>query len=285
MPYMVNLVAYLYFMKPPLHYWLLFLAGAYALTTLSGCDRTKTFSVKSETIKVNSLKQIVPLGDARVKPFLYTNVSGLDQLPVSAAKAKFIAAVLPAILVAKHEIETLKIKIDLLQETEYWNKADSSFYLAIKNRYKAANLDDLNLRIGTLPNSIVLAQAAVESGWGQSRFFLEGNNLFGVWSFNSNEPRIAAGRTRAGKRIYLRSYQNLSQSIIHYFEILGSVRAYRSLRHARLVTADPFELLPHLKNFSERRTSYTNQLKAIILQNELTQYDRYTLDPQYLVKD
>jgi len=272
-------------MKRPLLYSVFFLVGVYMLITLSGCNRNKTYSIKTETVKVESLNQIVPLDDALVKPLLYTNVSGLGRLPVPQAKTKFIAAVLPAILVAKHEIETLRIKMEILHEKEYWNEKDSSFCVEVKRRYKAKDMEDLMMRIGTLPNSIVLAQAAVESGWGQSRFFLEGNNLFGVWSFNSNEPRIAAGKTRQSKRIYLRSYQHMSQSIVHYFEILGSARPYRGLRQARLEKSDPFELLPYLKNFSERRTSYTNQLKVVIIQNELTQYDQYQIDPEYFVKD
>jgi len=198
----------------------------YVLIILFGNNHRRIFKVKTELVRINSLNQILPLPNVFVRPLLYTNISGLEKLPVAEAKTKFISAVLPSILVA-----------------------------------------------------------AVESGWGQSRFFLQGNNLFGVWSFNSNEPRIAASRTRNSKRIYLRAYQNLSRSIMHYFEILGSAYAYRGLRKARLEKTDPFELIPHLKNFSERRTAYTNQLKAVIIQNELTQYDHYRIDPKYLTED
>lgn len=179
----------------------------------------------------------------------------------------------------------VKIKMEELRKDTKWTAEDSVLFLDQKMRYKAKDIDDLLQRIGTLPNSIVLVQAAVESGWGQSRLFRVGNNLFGVWSFNADEPRIAAGRTRQNKTIYLRSYKNMSESIIHYFEILGSVKAYSGLRKARLEKGDPFELLPYLRNFSERRTAYTNQLRAVILQNELTQYDEYKLDPEYLIKE
>lgn len=252
------------------------------ITIFSGCKR-KTYTVQTETREVTSPKQIEPLSDALVKPLLYTNISGLEKLPVPQAKEKFISAVLPAVLVAKNEIETLSIQMVVLKDKENWDETDSAFFNEIKIRYKAKDIDDLIFRIGTMPNSIVLAQAAVESGWGQSRFFLEGNNLFGMWSFKANEPRMAAGRTRQGRRIYLRAYPDLSQSIIHYFEILGSSNAYRSLRKERQNTSDPLELLPHLKNFSERRTSYTNQLKEVILQNNLIMYDEYRIDPEYLV--
>lgn len=252
------------------------------VTTFLGCKR-KTYTVRTEIVKIRSPKQIEPLPEGFVKPLLYTNISGLERLPVPEAKLKFIAAVLPAILVAKNEIETLSIKMSTLKDNGKWDETDSVFYIETKDRYKAKDIDDLIFRIGTLPNSIVLAQAAVESGWGQSRFFLEGNNLFGVWSYNANDSRMAAGRTRQGKTIYLRAYPDMSRSILHYFEILGSSNAYRSLRKARQLTSDPLEILPHLKNFSERRSAYTKQLKEVILHNNLTKYDEYKIDPEYLV--
>ena len=265
---------------------MLLLAGIYAFVSIvKRRDRTTTYSLTTETIKVDSLEQITPLEGEDVKPILYTHVSGLSTLPVPQAKKKFIAAVLPAILIAKHRVETTRRKIFVLSESVDWNREDSTFYSEVKSRYKAKDIKDLMDRIGTLPNSVVLSQAAVESGWGQSRFFLEGNNLFGVWSFNSNDPRMPSKRGRKDKTIYLRTYPNIAEAVVHYFEILGSANAYRKLRKERLERTDPFELIPHLINYSERRRAYTHQLKALILQNELTRYDRYRIDPEYLTED
>ena len=273
-------------MKHPVVYLAIFLAGMYAfISIINRRDRTRTYSLTRETIRIDSLDQIVPLDGELVKPILYTNVYGLARLPVSQAKKKFIAAVLPAILIAKHDIETARTKILVLREKKEWNGQDSLLYFSFKTRFKAKDINDLLNRMGTLPTSIVLSQAAVESGWGQSRFFLEGNNLFGVWSFNSDEPRMPSKRGRKDKTIYLRVYPDISQSIVHYFEILGSAKAYQNLRKERLQRSDPFDLIPHLINYSERRRSYTHQLKALILQNELTRYDHYRLDPAYLTED
>ncbi|HMG89087.1 MAG TPA: glucosaminidase domain-containing protein [Chryseolinea sp.] len=273
-------------MKRPVVYLLLILAGMYAFVSIvKRRDRTRTYSLTTETIRIDSLEQISPLDGELVKPILYTNVSGLSRLPVSLAKKKFIAAVLPSILIARHQIEKTRIRIFALTDKDKWNGEDSSFYFEVKRRYKAKDINDLIDRIGTLPTSIVLSQAAVESGWGQSRFFLEGNNLFGVWSFNSDEQRMPSKRGRNNKTIYLRTYPDIGEAVVHYFEILGSASAYKKLRRERLLRTDPFELIPHLRNYSERRTSYTNQLKAVILQNELTRYDRYRLDPDYLTED
>lgn len=241
-----------------------------------------TFGIRTRTIDVTSLQEIVPVGDRYVKPILYTHVTGLRDVPVDKAKETFISAVLPAVLVAKHEIDMLTIRLRAIRKRDQWSVEDSAVYLSSKKKFKARDLDDLLLRVGSLPTSIVLAQAAVESGWGQSRFFLQGNNLFGVWSFDDNEPRIAAGQARNKKTIYLRAYADMSESIVHYFEILASSNAYRKLRKARIEENDPFRLLPYLSNFSERRYQYTRQLKSVILQNGLTTYDMYQIDPDYL---
>jgi Bax protein len=266
----------------PLSRRLLFI-GILNLLWASGCN-TRTYSIKTETVEADSLEQIVPL-TPDVKPLLYTHVAGLARLPVPEAKEKFVAAVLPAILVAKHETEKLKIKVDRLATKRRWRKADSAFYNETRARFKADSLEDLVRRIGTLPNSIILAQAAVESGWGKSRFFLEANNLFGVWSFNADEPRIAAGVSRRDRTVYIRAYGNISESILHYFVVLGSANAYADLREARLTETSPFALLKHLENYSERRSAYTELLKEMILQNSFTRYDQYKIDPEYLVRD
>jgi Bax protein len=136
----------------------------------------------------------------------------------------------------------------------------------------------------SLPNSIVLAQAAIETGWGQSRFFLEGNNVFGIWSYNADEPRLQAGIGRETP-VYVRAYGDISESIHDYFETLGGARAYNGVRKARMETNDPFLLIPHLKYYSERRNWYVSQLRTMIEQNNFIKYDNYKLDPNHVVPE
>lgn len=248
-----------------------------------GCDGTTTYEVRTETIKVDSLSQIVLVNDSLVRPILYTNITGLEHLPFYQAKAKFISAILPSILVAKHQIHNTRSRIENLSIKPIWTESDSIYYLEMKRRYKAKDIKDLMGRLVTLPNSVVLAQAAIETGWGESRFFKQASNLFGIWSFNANESRIAAGTNRSDKTIFLRSYDDMSGSIADYFEVLARHHAYRGLRKARLTTSNPYALLPHLRNYSERKGWYTRQLKRVIRQNKLTKYDHYRLDPNYLV--
>ncbi len=248
-------------------------------------SRHKKYVVQTSQVQVDSLSQIVLINDSLVEPKLYSHLPGLDQLPSEQSKAIFISALLPSILVAKHHIQHTREHVEELALKETWDKSDSAFFLDVKSRYKASNLEDLLSRIGLLPNSIVLAQAAVESAWGQSRFFLKANNVFGIWSYNEHEPRMKAGliRRNTSLQVYVKVYANFEESIEDYFEILGSANAYKSLRQARLETQDPFALLPHLKYYSEQRTAYTNLIKSVILHNNLTAYDHYQIDPIYLV--
>jgi Bax protein len=254
-----------------------------ALATLVGCDGGQTYAIKTELRKIDSVQQIEMLRDTLVRPILYTHISGLEDLPLHEAKRRFISAILPSILIAKHEIHNRRAKINELAGKKHWSKLDSSYYIEMKRIYNAKNVDDLLSRLITLPNSIVLAQAAIETGWGESRFFVQARNLFGIWSFNDQEARIAAGTSRNEKTIFLRSYDDMSGSIADYFEVLARHTAYRGLRKASHRTADPEILIPHLKNYSERKSWYTRQLKKVIRQNNLKKYDRYRIDPQYLV--
>ncbi len=246
----------------------------------SGCRRSNVTVIATEVVKVDSLQQILPLTDTLIKPVLYTNITGLDKIPLKQAKQTFIAAVLPSILVAKHRVSMEKVRLAELEGGE-WTSEDSVFVQDLKRRYRAKDVEELYTKIGTMPTSIVLAQAAVESSWGRSRFFVEASNVFGVWSTDSSQSRIPARVRRSSKVIYLRSYQDISSSVHDYFEVLSRSRAYRTLRKARLETNDPFKLLPYLKSYSERRSAYTRLLRRVIEQNNLTRYDRCQIHPDY----
>ena len=270
--------------------WLIGLLVA-ALTTVvlihiySREEGVRTYAVRTIEMQVDSLSQIVLVNDSLVQPILYSHIPGLESVQAEQAKTLFISALLPSVLIVKHSVEQEAARLRHLLAKERWTAKDSAFYEAQRSRYNASNPENLLTRMMTLPNSIVLAQAAVETGWGRSRFFLEANNVFGIWSYNADEPRMRAGLMRDSVEIYVRSYENLGQSIQDYFRTLGSARAYRGLRTARLNTNDPFRLLPYLGRYSERGIEYTFQLRAIIEQNDLTRFDHFRIDPKYLVEE
>ena len=263
--------------------WLSCLAFA-ALLFAGGC-KEKVYRVKTENLTLSSIRQVDTLADSLVKPLLYTNVKGFDSLNQEEAKSKFIAVILPAILVAKHEREMDQKKFEMLLAEKRWDEEDSACYDHLKKRYQIKKLDHARFRMQTLPNSIVLAQAAVESAWGKSRFFTEARNVFGIWSFDEDDVRVEAQAVRGNKKVYLRAYHDLSGSVRDYFDVLSRSNAYRGLRIIRETTDDPFVLVPYLSNYSERRGAYTRLIRKVIEQNNLTRYDGYQIHPDYLVSE
>jgi len=256
------------------------LNGLLIFFLISACGEP-TFILKPERVTIESADQIIPLTDSLVKPIIYQSIPSFENLTVDQSKEKFIAAVLPAILVAKHYLKRDRQAIWQLIKKEHWTEKDSSFYQRIVRRFEASNPQELIRRMRTHPNSIVIAQAAVESGWGSSRFFQTANNLFGVWSYDRSEPRVAADQASG---VYLRKYEDVSESITDYFETLGRSRAYNKFRQARDTTNNVNILLPLLRNYSERKDEYIVQLATIIRQNDLMKYDSYRLDPSFFIE-
>lgn len=262
-----------------------FYLGTLLYFLIFSCSKPETensVSLEVKHIELQSPEDILPLEDSLVAPLLYSHIKGIDTLSVAEKKNKFISAVLPAILVAKYRIEQNRNRIKKLLKEESWSDQDSTFYNHLCSEYGTDNQTVLLNRMVVHPNSIILAQAIIESGWGSSRVFQEANNMFGIWSYSVNEPRIAAKFQREGETIYLRKYEDFAESIEDYLKTVARVNAYREFRAARLVTSDPFKLITHLSHYSERREEYVVELSAMIRFNELTQFDHYMIDPSYI---
>lgn len=256
-----------------------------------GCESPPVEETAKETIvelqpkfiEVNHPQDIISLNDSIVSALLYSNITGLDSLPLDQKKMKFVSALLPAILVAKDKLYHQKQSFEALLDKAEWDEKDSTFFHLLTINYRTSDTIAILSALETHPNSIVLAQAAIESGWGNSRIFGAGNNLFGIWSYNANEPRIPAAIKRDGETIYLRKYADISESISDYFKTIGRSRHYAGFRNARLESNDVEKLIPHLINYSERREAYIDQLRTMIRFNQLKQYDHYRLDSSFFI--
>ncbi|MRI59310.1 MAG: mannosyl-glycoprotein endo-beta-N-acetylglucosamidase [Epsilonproteobacteria bacterium] len=104
----------------------------------------------------------------------------------------------------------------------------------LAKKYRIKHLYDKEAylkKIDTIPTALVLAQAALESGWGKSRFAREANNLFGEWTYGK---RGLVPKHRApGKKHKIKIFDTLSDSIASYMLNLNRHRAYREFRAAR----------------------------------------------------
>lgn len=229
---------------------------------------------------LRSPEDIRRLSGPVVPPVTYTRGASLASLPVDEKKQTFFDMLLPSVLIAKHKLANLREEIARIDSLAERTPEEELWLEGMLDRYRAENTRQLMLRLRDHPNSLVMAQAALESGWGTSRFFREGLNLFGVWSFDENEPRIPAAETRGDHRVYVKRYRSLLGSVEDYFLTLGR-GPYSDFRRARTQVRDPLRLSEHLENYSELGEEYVRRVALTIRSNDLDRYDAYRLDPRY----
>lgn len=193
----------------------------------------------------------------------------LPEMTVEGKKARFKELLVPAIN---------KVFDDLTKQyqevSEQIASGDDNDKLAqLRTEYKAADNQALLAALKPHPRSIALAQAAMESSWATSRFFLQANNVFGVWSFDENEPRIAAGEQRGDKTIWVKKYDSIEDSVRDYYRVLSRGDAFQEFRNLAMTSNDPFELVKKLDKYSEKGELYGEELTSIINFNKFTEYD------------
>jgi Bax protein len=138
--------------------------------------------------------------------------------------------------------------------------------------------DELLRRVDTLPPSLVLAQTAEESGWGTSRFAVEGNALFGMWTWSGEG--VTPLQQRSGLGNYkIAAYETPLQSVIAYMHNLNTHQAYKELRARRAelrkagTKVTGWELANTLTSYSERGQAYVDSLHSLMKVNMLQPTD------------
>ena len=131
--------------------------------------------------------------------------------------------------------------------------------------------------IDIIPLSLVLAQAAIESGWGKSRFFKEANNIFGQWTWSGKG--LTPSNRDAGKKHKIKIFQSLQSSVAGYMININLGWAYedfRNLRHEfrkRNMYPSGIALSRTLINYSQKKEKYTKLLQKFIVNNNLMRHD------------
>ncbi|MDR3347027.1 MAG: glucosaminidase domain-containing protein [Helicobacteraceae bacterium] len=245
-----------------------------------GADKEREITI--ETRAPISANDIEEFNTTQIKPIVYVNLPKFTDMQLDIRKQKFIDLVLPSILIVKEQHQEQINRIKTILSKAYPTKSDQEFIRSLMSQYRATDIDELIKRLSTHQTSIVLAQAALESGWGTSRFLREANNLFGIWSFNKNEPRIYGVTRKNGQAIYLRKYESLLQSIDNYFFIIATGKNFADFRNARMNNDDPLYLATLLIQYSEQRETYVKKIQHVINSANLRQYDSYTIDTAYI---
>ncbi|MFK7866394.1 MAG: glucosaminidase domain-containing protein [Alphaproteobacteria bacterium] len=219
--------------------------------------------------------------------------AGFNDIPdVNAKKALFIKSMLPMVLIANENLMYHHQKLDALSQLSAqasgtsWNKG-LSFYEQTWaetqfTRYKVAlgDWEALKMRVGAVPVSLALAQAAIESGWGGSRFAQQGNALFGQWIWGNDNAGIVPEARSDDQTHSIRKFETPYDAIAAYMHNLNTHPAYEDFRIARLnfyesqhdhITGDQAfqSVLMGLDSYSEKGLEYIDLLNIVINQNSL----------------
>ena len=242
-------------------------------------------NLKTETV-LNLFKDVeYDLGTVRskklVKPIYFTQFPrDLDALESTKLKKEtFIKIVLPLIVAENERIIADREKLINLSKKKFTTDLEKQWIRQklLEYKVKKGDLDELIIRMDIIPTSIALAQAAKESGWGTSRFALEGNAIFGQWTWSGQG--IAPLDRESDKNHKILKFPILRASVKAYQNNLNTHKSYSKFRQKRSFLREKnkkvagLELTETLNNYAQTGSEYTKKLNQIIKQNRLTDFE------------
>ena len=215
-----------------------------------------------------------------------TAVPDFSELPAGPErKDAFFAYLQPLIVEANDDIARDRQALEQLAACErtlssrqrrWLHQLAETYLLDPEAATECLLVSELLHRVDVIPESLVLAQAAKESGWGTARFTVDGYNYFGQRCWSEGCGMMPAAR-EPGLTHEVARFESVDASVRSYLHNLNShadyaaLRAYRAESRERGERASGIQLAEHLSQYSERRQAYIDELQAFILFNELEQ--------------
>ena len=222
-----------------------------------------------------------------VKPVKLSLLPNEMKMIESTEKRKnlFIQIILPLIIEENNRIKLNRKKLFSILNKNHNSNAEKKWLNEKFKQYGVLNKDlsTLKVRMDTVPVSLAIAQAAKETGWGTSRFALEGNALFGQWTWSGEGIKPADADHNATHKVM--KFKILKSSIRAYQRNLNTHSGYKEFRMARAAlrdnrrNLDGLILATYLNKYAETGTEYVKIIKQIIKQNNLTDFDEVKLLP------
>jgi len=222
-----------------------------------------------------------------VKPVKLSLLPNEMKMIESTEKRKnlFIQIILPLIIEENNRIKLNRKKLFSILNKNHNSNAEKKWLNEKFKQYGVLNKDlsTLKVRMDMVPVSLAIAQAAKETGWGTSRFALEGNALFGQWTWSGEGIKPADADHNATHKVM--KFKILKSSIRAYQRNLNTHSGYKEFRMARAAlrdnrrNLDGLILATYLNKYAETGTEYVKIIKQIIKQNNLTDFDKVKLLP------
>jgi len=222
-----------------------------------------------------------------VKPIsltlLPTEITKIEN--VKKRKDLFIQIILPLVIAENNNIKLDRKKLFTILNKNKNSMAEQNWLNSKFKQYGVISKDlpTLKVRMDEIPTSMIIAQAAKETGWGTSRFAQEGNALFGQWTWSGEGIKPANADKDTTHKIM--KFNVLQASVKAYQRNLNTHSSYRDFRSARAEMRDNGEkldstaLTEHLDSYAETGKEYVKILQQIIRQNNLEDFDDAKLLP------
>jgi Bax protein len=203
---------------------------------------------------------------------------------VNEQKKAFVHILLPLIKEENKKILTTRKKIIEIFKDPYFllEPKKLAFLAKIAKKYKIrdiTNEKEYLIKIDTIPPSLALAQAAIESGWGKSRFVKLANNIFGHWEYSSDGIKPKSKYKYIKINYSLRVFPSLEASIATYMLNLNRNPAYKAFRKLRYKYRKEHKIFTGLKAaptlilYSQKKEAYVKMLQQMIKNNHWQKFD------------
>lgn len=220
-----------------------------------------------------------------VMPIYFTQFpKDLDEISsVKLKKETFIKIVLPLAVAENQKILDDRTMLKKISSRKITSDKEKLWLRQKLKEYKVknGNIAELNKRMDIIPISIAISQAAKESGWGTSRFALEGNAIFGQWTW-SGAGIAPLDRAKEQSHKILR-FPILRASVKAYKNNLNTHKSYNEFREKRFKLRSKnrkikgLKLIHTLDRYAETGVEYTRILEQIIEQNSLSDFENVKL--------
>ena len=253
---------------------------------------TDTVRLSAETINQLFKDTKYSLADVRknkiVKPInlslLPTEIKNIES--TKKKKNLFIKIILPLILEENNRIKVDRKKLFKILNKNMNSETEKKWLNSKFKQYGVLNKDlsTLKVRMDIVPVSLAIAQAAKETGWGTSRFAIEGNALFGQWTWSGEGIKPAGVNSEDAKHKVMK-FKVLKASVRAYQRNLNTHGSYKNFRSERAKMRDNDEkldshiLADYLDKYAATGKEYTKIIKQIIKQNSLQDFDKVKLLP------
>jgi len=268
-------------MRDPIKIYVVIIAVLISTITLIVLlQQFKNKDVAQDIIRLNGL--YIPSLDSSKKAV--PDFSEYDDL--SQKKRAFFAYLQPEIQrqnsIILKEREMVFALQDVILQHQIFNQPQQKVFDNLLKKYQFTGdeklsleqtLKMLTLRVDTIPEALILVQAANESGWGVSRFAQQGYNFFGLWCFKKGCGFVPKRRDDDAVHEVAR-FRDLSHAVMTYMRNLNRHYAYKDLRLIRQKLrqtnkpASAVALAAGLSRYSERGQEYIDELLSMLRVNK-----------------